>query len=422
MTTTRAAALIILAGLLAAARGWTGEPGAPGDQEFSQPDSSFRASESHETERVEKDEKRAGWTEHRDTVRFGAYSLTVTQRLDPATGFPPPERRWGDAFVGILGKRPAFYMSSNWSPWDFLSARVRLAGEGKDLPNPTVFGRLGFCDLREQTSQRIVADAIWEDARGGFLRARLVGWRGASRFGLSLRYTPPPGARVESLAYSLVCQPYDLADRGYWERRRWVQTPLRDAPTGKEPLVFDPAAEGQFVFYNRNAQNTAGCVLTVHAPSVRSVAVSGDYAMRIDLTPAASDGETVLVLGDWVDEPYALAAAAFFADARAVGEELARTVALRVPKTERPPATDAADIDQLLATHPRLAAAFGDRLRETRARSAGAWAAFDAIAGPEPSPGALKAVGDTRRAWEGLHREIRGAWVKEKLFALPGDP
>ena len=398
------------------------KPGVTGDQEFSRSDSSFQAAEQHETTRVKDGDKRAGWAEHRDTVRFGAYSLVVTQRIDPASGFPPPARTWGDAFVGIGGKRPAFYMASNWSPWDFLSARIRLAGEDKDIPSPTSHGRLAYCGLREQTPQRIVADAVWQDVRGGFLRARMTGWRGKDRFGLSLRYTPPAGKAVASVIYRLVCQPYDFSDRGYWQRRRWVQTAARDAALGKEPLAFDPASEWQFVFHNRNAQNTAGCVLGVHRPGVRSLAVAGKQPIRIDVTPAALDGEVVLVLGDWVDEPYALVAARFFTDAKAVGDELAATAAQRVAKPARPLAAEGAVIDKLLAACPELAAAFANRLRAARARTASVWAAIDAVGGRELPPATLKAAGEARRELEDIHREIRGAWVKMKLFALPVPP
>lgn len=321
--------------------------------------------------------------------------------------------------MGIGGKRPASYMASNWSPWDFLTARIRLAGEDKDVPSPTFHGKLAYCGLREQTPQRIVADAVWQDVRGGFLRARMTGWRGKDRFGLSLRYTPPAGTAVASVVYSLVCQPYDFSDRGYWQRRRWVQTPARDAAVGKEPLAFDPAGDWQFVFYNRNAQNTAGCVLAVHRPGVRALAVAGEQPIRIDVTPAAVGGEVALVLGDWVDEPYALAAARFFADAKAVGDELAAVASLRVAKPEPPAAAESAAIDKLLAACPALASSFADRLRAARARTAAAWASIGAVGGPDLPPATLKAAGEARRELEDIHREIRGGWVKMKIFASP---
>ena len=152
---------------------------------FDRSDGLFQASESHEATPITTDGPRKGYTLKVDTVHFGAYSLEVTQQLDPNTGWPPQEKRiWGDGYVRIGG------LIGSWMH--------RLEGAQKDLPDPPYCGLLVFCGLREVTNQRVVAEADWQDAAGGFLRARYTAWRGvADRFGYALRCfrltsRPPP--------------------------------------------------------------------------------------------------------------------------------------------------------------------------------------------------------------------------------------
>lgn len=301
--------------------------------DFDASDSFFLPGENHSVTEV-KEAARAGWYEHVDSVGFGAYGMTVTQRINPETEMPEADkRRWGDSFVGIIGKKPAVYMASNWSPWSFLSAEITLDG-GETLPSPTLIGRLVFAGLREVTSGRITADFIWRDTAGGYLRAHCVGWRGVDAFGLQLRYWPPPGRTVENLTWALTAHPYDYSDRGQWERRRWVSTPTRDEPLADEALDLDLATEWQAVLHNRFGQTDSGVKLALDRQTVTGAALltEGDY-VRLRLSPACADAPIALVLGDWVGEPYDRARAQWFAQEDALGERITATRELQAEQS-----------------------------------------------------------------------------------------
>jgi hypothetical protein len=126
-----------------------------------------------------------------DTVRFGKYRFSVTQRLQPDTGWPVQAGgRWGDFFVSFRGA------GTSWNGWSFLGAQLRLVGDQKDLPDPDLRGLLLYCTLREVQNSRIQAEAAWQDAAGGYLRVRFVGWRGVDQAGMALRYFPPANRQV----------------------------------------------------------------------------------------------------------------------------------------------------------------------------------------------------------------------------------
>jgi hypothetical protein len=383
---------------------------------FDRSDSAFLPDESHAVTEVTEGQRR-GWSEHKDTVRFGAYSFSVTQRRDPATGLPAQQGQvWGDAFVGIGGKKPAFYMASNWSPWDFLGASVRLDGDAADQPQPTKCGLLVYLGLREVTGERIVADAVFRDAAGGTLSARFVGRRGTDRFGLRLSYDPPKGRQVASLRYTLVCQPYDYSDRGHWQRRRWVTTPARDYALAEgAPLEVKPAAESLFVFHNRFAQNDAGTLLAVDPTSVAAVSLTGHgNTIAIDLTPTSFGAPVYLLLGDWIDEAYGLAAGRFFASAAALTRELTDLATLQVPRPPEPAPVEDQEIDALLARSPALAQEFADKLRQVRAELAAAHGALGAEG--EPSAEALTSYSAVLRSRSALYQDARAASVKTQQW------
>ena len=409
----------LIAALAALALTASGHCGATVPPDFDRSDPSFVAEETHAVVAVD-EAVRKGWAEHTDSVRFGMYGLSVVQRLDPATGLPAPAQRWGDAFTGIAGHKPASYMSSNWSPWDFLAASIRLKGDTADLPQPTKLGLLVYCGLAEVTNKRVVGEAIWQDAAGGALRVRLVGWRGVQRFGLSIRYLKPEGREVESVRYALTTQPYDYSDRGYWERRRCLMTPTGDQPLpDKPPLEFDPAQLWQFVFHNRFAQSDSGTMLAVDRRSVQSVSAAGaGNTIGVTLTPADPGGDVVAVLGDWVDEGYPLAAARFFAEGAPLTGELADVSGLPVafPPGE---ATLDPEADALLRDYPELATDFAAKLDAARAV---AQSARDRIAAAiaqktPPPPKALVDIATASAELERLHRDIRGQWVTRGLWA-----
>ncbi len=297
--------------------------------DFDASDSFFLPGESHSVAEV-KEAAREGWAEHVDSVRFGAYGMTVTQRINPETNMPEAgKRRWGDSFVGIRGKKPAVYMASNWSPWSFLSAEITLDG-GETVPSPTLTGRLVFAGLREVTDERITADFIWRDTAGGYLRARCIGWRGVDAFGLRARYWPPAGRTVAELTWVMTAHPYDYSDRGHWERQRWIATPARDEPMSEEPLPLDLADEWQVVLHNRFAQTDSGVTLALDRDTVSGVALltEGDY-VRLRLAATSADSAISLVLGDWVGEPYDRTRTRWFAQEGALSGWLGETRELR---------------------------------------------------------------------------------------------
>jgi hypothetical protein len=310
-------------------------------------------------------------------------------------------------------------MASNWSPWDFLAVAVRLQGDTADLPQPTRLGLLATCSLREVANRRIVAEAVWEDAAGGLTRAEFVGWRGVDRCGLRLSYEPPAGREVETLCYTLVCQPYDYSDRGYWERRRHVMTPAGDQPLPEQPpLALDPAQAERFVFHNRFAQNDSGTLLAVQQQSVRSVtAQTAGSTVRVALTPPTPEAPVVLVLGDWVDEAYAPAADRFFQAGPAVAQELAEVASLQTPLPPPPDPAEAAETEGLLRDYPELAAEFGAPVRQQRGELAAARAELEqAGAGARIGPRLVARQARARSALTQLVTRIRARWVELGLW------
>ena len=371
--------------------------------EFDASDSFFLPGESHSVTEV-KEAARKGWQEHVDSVRFGAYGMAVTQRINPDTDMPERDkRRWGDSFVGIRGKKPRVYMAANWSPWYFVNAEITLDG-GEPVPSPTMIGRLVYAGLREVTSDRISADVIWRDVAGGYLRARCSGWRGSDTFGLALRYWPPEGRTVGELTWVLTCQPYDYSDRGHWERRRWIWTPVRDEPLPENsPVVLDVASEWQAVLHNRFAQNDAGVMLAADRESIAGMSALADGSyVRIRVRPVSAEAGATLVLGDWISEPYSRVRARWFGeDAQAVSARLDEVRALRprAPETIGEGDLDAAD------------------LRAVEAELAEARAALQA-AEPDTRQAVTAFVRVTRLSdkQEVIVRQIRSAWATEMLW------
>lgn len=393
---------------------------AQDEQSFMKGDSAFTSLEKHEVTPITEAGSRKGWIRRLDIIRFGCYTLQLDQCLDPATGFPPARRTWGDSFVGILGKRPRAYMSANWSPWDFLLPAIRLKGDSKDLPFPTLFGRVKYAVLRENTPDRIVGEVVWEDPQGGLTHARFAGWRGVNRFGMAVRYTPPRGREIESIRYDLVCQPYDIQDRGQWERRRWMATPLSDTAIPETPRTFDPQREWMYVFFNRYAQNDAGTFLAVDPATVREVAVQGERVVTLSLTPTAPATEVVALLGDWVDMPYSQARHDFFAQAEELRTELAKMSALKLSVS--PPADGSAgqEIDSLLAEHPALAANFRAAVEKSRQNLQTHWTSLAGLRqGQEPPVPLAVAYNEATVHQAELYRMIKSEWMKRKLFAEP---
>ncbi|MCZ7648487.1 MAG: hypothetical protein M5U26_25040 [Planctomycetota bacterium] len=395
---------------------------------FDKGDSSFSSGQSRSETKLDGPDAgaRRGWTEIKQRVRFGRYALLTQQRLDPATGFPPEKQGWGDVFVGLEGQKPAVYMSSNWSPWNFLDARVTLAGDAEPLPSPARSGRAVYARLWEETPERLGAEAVFVDRAGGLLRARLTGWRDSTRFGLSLAYAPPAGREVAQLTYELVCQPYDIHEREEPLRERWLSTPSRALKLDAErPATLDPGAEFQAVFHNRQGQLTSGTLLACDAGSVGEVqAELRQKAIVVSIRPRSAGAPVVLALSDWVDRTYTLEARDFFAQAEAVKAELKRAAEWTLPAPPPPAPAEGAEALWLCAAHGDLAPAWRERTNAawTALKDAHA-SAFPFLKPAQPvpdSPELLRArVGyvEAERAWATLWRELRRAWVREACWA-----
>ena len=309
------ACALVAASLLAQLQPGHTEPGG------SYGDSRFRARESHRVTILAAG-SRKGWEERKWNVQFGAFAFSVVQRIDPKTGFPPRRRTWGDSFFGIRGHKEKRYFSANWSPWTFLEPVIRLRGDDRELPSPTLFGRCELAGTRERTDERIVAEALFKDVRGGHLRLRFIGLAECrDRFGVSVAYEPPAGEAVESLAYRLTCQPHDYSDRGYWQRQRTVTTPdgSRTVPDGVEHRFS--SADGPWVFHNRLAHLTSGTFLDGALTNVDAVLTrGGGHTVAVELHAERPDAWTSFVCGDWVAEHWRLRSHRLFGEGSAVGQ------------------------------------------------------------------------------------------------------
>ena len=287
-------------------------------------DSRFQARESHSVT-VVAEGSRKGWEERKWSAQFGAFSASVQQRIDPKTGYPPRRRTWGDSFFGIRGHKERAYFSANWSPWSFLQPMVRLRGEAKELPTPTLCGRCESVYIRERTDERIVAEALFTDVEGGHLRMRFIGLAECrDRFGVAVAYAPPAGREVESLTHRLTCQPHDYSDRGYWQRQRNVTTATESIALPDKAERTLSAAGGPWLFHNRFAHLTSGTFLDVPMGNVGTVRARGEgHTVAVELTTARPADWTTFVCGDWVGEHWCLRGDRLFTEDRATKEALA---------------------------------------------------------------------------------------------------
>ena len=281
----------------------------------------FRASESHRVVAMDNGSRR-GWQEHQWNVTFGAFGFSVTQRIDPKTGFPPSRRTWGDSFFGIRGHKERAYFSANWSPWTFVEPQVRLAGMAKPMPSPTLYGLCEFAGIREHSPDRIVAEALFRDAEGGWTRVRFSGLKGCpGRFGVAVIYEPPEGKTVESIVWK---QPHDYSDRGFWQRARAVTTPSATvALPDKTSQRFSPGT-GPWFFHNRGAQLTSGTFLDRKLGNVETITSrAAGSTIVVELEPEDVGDWVRAVCGDWVGEHWRLRGTRLFAEGDAERESRA---------------------------------------------------------------------------------------------------
>jgi len=294
--------------------------------------SRFRASESHCVTTIAAG-PRQGWEEHKWSITFGAFGFSVTQRLDPETGFPPTRRTWGDSFFGVRGHKERSYFAANWSPWMFLEPRIRLAGMAAPLRPPTLYGRCEFAGIREKTDGRIVAEALFRDSAGGWTRVRFSGLASCpGRFGVAVNYEPAAGKTVESVVWQLVCQPHDYSDRGYWQRERAVTTPAATtALPDKETQRFPPGA-GPWLFHNRGAHLTSGVFLDRSLSNVKDIVTRGaGNTIAVELAPGHAVGWVRFVCGNWVGEHWRLRATRLFREDDAESETRAAAFSELLP-------------------------------------------------------------------------------------------
>lgn len=360
--------------------------------------------------------ERLGWNEVKSSVRFGGYAFSVTQRLDPEKRRPPSSQKWGDCLLQLRGKKPARYMSSNWGPFRFLKTQIVLDGEKKPLADPTAHGVLEYLTIRDADDERIVAEGVFRDARGGFLRIGFVGWPDADLFGCTFRYFPPEGKTIERITYSLLAYPYDYADRGYWNRKRWITTPVRDT-AASNGFVADLADEWRMVLHNRFAQNTAGCLLAADTESVRRLALREEgNGITVDVEPLSTERDTLLVLGDWVYRPYRLEAADFFETRETTARLIDRMRNLQAPLPRPLDRNELAEIARLIAAYPPLAKSAGDKIA-AHEKNSDEWLKLfrekhNGVFTPEALISFFKIRDERRR----LLKETRAEWVRAKLF------
>ena len=362
----------------------------------------------------DKPDPREGWDEHKWSADFGTYGLSVTQRVDPETGHPPLKRQWGDSFVGIRGHKPYRYASANWSPWTFVNAFVTLKGDDKALPSPTLYGPCLTMAIRHASDERVVVETVWGDRRGGFLQMRIIArppWN--DRFGVALRYTPPPGEEVASIRYTLTCQPYDHNDRGNWQRRRWIATDDRSAPaTDDKENAFELNLPDEFqaILHNRFAHVKGGVFLAVDTDTVTACSVRGrGNTMQVVLDPVSHNGWSMVLAGDWTGRHWRTVAEEFLTSKETVRKQIDNLDPARIDPPPSIPQSDHRDIDRLLTRHPTLADQYRERIAAPRRQRA-------------ELPDRPTAVADwvahdrTRRELRELYRTIRTTWLEEKLW------
>lgn len=333
-----------------------------GDPMDGRGDSSFKASESLSTSIVKDDAKRNGWEERKFGSRFGSYSFSVTQRIDPKTGYPPSKRKWGDSFFCLNGKKPASYMASNWSPWGFLVPEIYLDAGKKMVPPVTLNGRCEFVGLRETSPNKIVSEAVFRDLEDGIFIVRFVGLpQYKDRFGLWVRYQPPKNKLVTKAVYTFTCQPYDYSDRGYWQRRRWLTTPdFNSQIKNREKIEGDLLAAKKLVFHNRLAMTDAGCFMFLPDQGIKDVSVNGaGKTIKVHITPKNCQDWTPLILGDWIKQANNLKADQLFRETN-LADQFKQFEPGKLPLPEKISVEMLGDLKKLLTRHKELNKQYGD--------------------------------------------------------------
>ncbi len=363
---------------------------------FDRSDSGFLPQEEHEVTPVTDNSRRQGWSQHVDKVRFGRYTLSISRYLDL-------QGCHREDSVSIMG------LSHSWECPKSISAAIRLDDMDKDLPDPLYEGSLMFCGLREVTNARMVTEVDWQDTAGGFMRARYIAWRDApDRFGLTLRYFPPAGRTATSVVYRLFCQP-QYSNR---DAKRWMFTSARNEEVPAAPTTLDPAREWAVAYGNRYSLQTAGGTLAVDAAALTGATVQRDHAGAIitTLTLRNPTGSAACVLGDWVDENYAVAAPRYLASLDAVKRDLQRTAALTLAPPALPSKTAEADVDELLRTYPTFAERFSVAIAAARKELA------ESLAGYQDTPECFLRWHKSDEKLDGLVKDLFAEWIKQKLW------
>lgn len=370
-------------------------------EEFDTGNALFRVSESH-TRELKQDTIRTV-----DTVRFGSFTLALTQNIDAKTGLA--RKSWGDMDIRTYGR------ASWWFPPTF-AVTVRLEGDQKDLlvAAPTYMGLLECFTLREVANERVVAEADWRDELGGALRMRFVSWRGEpEQFGIIARYFPPEGRTVSVFACTTCCNPLQYVTDAT-VRKRWIKTAKRFEEVPKPPAAeLDPTKEWAMVFLNRFAMQNGGGSLAVNPEAIAGISLSQNWAGTVETRVTAKDptGDLCLLVGDWSGKNGLIYADNYLGAPETLRASLARLEGLKLPRPAAPPAAEEAQIEALLADYPPLEAQFGAQVRANREELTASLAAFGDL------PGDFVRWYRASQKRTELITAMKKAWFDNKLWA-----
>ncbi len=370
-------------------------------EDFDTSNALFRVRETH-TRELKQDKIRTV-----DTVRFGSFTLQLSQNLDAKTG--APAKSWGDMDIRTFGR------ASWWFPPTF-AMTVRLEGDPKDLlvAAPTYMGLLECLTLREVTNDRVVAEADWRDEAGGALRMRFVCWRGdPAKFGAVARYFPPEGRTASVFVCTTSCNPLQYVTDST-VRKRYLRTGARFVEVPPKPEPLDPATEWALVFLNRFAMQSGGGSLAVDPAAVSGLSISQNWAGTVETKVTAQDpaADLGLLFGDWAHEHGEIYAARYLAAPDALRADLAKLAALSLPAPTAAPAAEEAEVDALLANYPPLEAKFGEAIRAAREELAASLTTYT------DTPGAFVRWYRANAKRTELIAALKKEWFTQKLWTV----
>ncbi len=283
----------------------------------------------------------------------------------------------------------------SWSRWNFLSVSVKLGG-GEPLD---VIGRrmLHSAEVVEDVPRQMVCYRWPLEEAGGFLKVTFLLYPEQKEWMLlRVELEGDTGATIEQV----VLMAYPSHTSGPEERERWIAGGDVTMALETRAQPFDPTVSA-FAFFNRMAQEDAGCFLVFDPASVAGLMISGDYAVRSTLKLNPGETSLDLALGGFVEQQADEAVRAFLLEG-------GRNTLQFLKAADWKPRVNSADHERLFGNLRQLLADVGSP--EERERFAASLSRYEQEIRGNNGRGALNAVNELRQLEKQLLSRALARW------------